>query len=96
MVRRYDILVGDRTTNDGTVIRGDPLDKVGEREQAYELDPVWCPGCQSMGRIVCVGPRFSSKGPDGREAALSDDLCVCKCEPSPLLVPSQMTSWVDT
>jgi uncharacterized Zn-binding protein involved in type VI secretion len=95
MVTRYDILKGDSTTADGTVIGGDSLDTVGGREQAYELDPVWCPACQSTGRIVCVGSRISCKGPDGREAALSGDLCVCQCEPSPFLISSQRTSWMD-
>lgn len=95
MVRRYDIAKGDGTTAGGTVTGGDPLDKLGDREQAYERDEVWCPACESVGRIVCIGPRFSMKGPDGREGALSDDLCVCKCEPSPCLIPSQHTSYVD-
>jgi hypothetical protein len=95
MTRRYDILKGDGTTANGTVTGGDPLDRLGAREQAYERDSVWCPACQSTGRIVCVGARIAMSGPDGREAALSDDLCVCRCDPSPLLVPSQDASWVD-
>jgi hypothetical protein len=95
MIRRYDIRKGDKTTADGTVIGGDPLDRLGEREQAYEGDDVWCPACQSVGRIVCNGPRFPMKGPDRREGALGDDLCVCKCEPSPRLISSQYESYVD-
>jgi hypothetical protein len=95
MVRRYDIAKGDKTTADGTVTGGDPLDTLGDREQAYEDDDVWCPACQSLGRIVCDGPRISMKGPDGREGALNDDLCVCQCEPSPRLIPSQYSSYVD-
>ncbi|MCG5075966.1 PAAR domain-containing protein [Paraburkholderia sp. RG36] len=95
MTRRYDIMKGDRTTADGTVMGGDPNDRIGDREQAYEQDEVWCPCCQSTGRIVCSGPRFSMRGPDGREGALSDDLCVCKCDPSPRLLPSQYSSYVD-
>lgn len=94
-MRRYDILKGDRTTSDGTVEGGNATDKVGDREQAYENDPVWCPACNSMGRIACAGPRQSTKGPDGREAALSDDLCICHCDPSPRLIPSQHTSYMD-
>jgi uncharacterized Zn-binding protein involved in type VI secretion len=95
MVRRYDILKGDKTTAGGTVAGGDEKDKVGDWEQALGNDPVWCPACQSMGRIVCFGPRLSTTGPDGREAALSDDLCVCKCSPSPRLIPSQDSSSMD-
>lgn len=95
MTRRYDIRRDDKTTTGGTVMRGDPTDRLGDREQAYEGDPVWCPVCRTMGRIVCQGRRQSMKGPDGREAALSDDLCVCGCSPSPLLIASQYTSFVD-
>jgi hypothetical protein len=43
MTRRYDVLRGDNTTAGGTVLGGDANDKVGDREQAYEDDPVWCP-----------------------------------------------------
>jgi hypothetical protein len=95
MVRRYDILKGDRTTSNGTVLGGDSNDRIGNREQAYERDEVWCPECLSMGQIVCDGPRLSMRGPDGREAALSDDLCVCKCHAPPRLLPSQQSSFVD-
>ncbi|MEJ0003867.1 MAG: PAAR domain-containing protein [Pararobbsia sp.] len=95
MTRRYDILKGDKTTAGGTVEGGDDNDKVGHREQAYEDDPVWCPSCETMGRIVCVGSRLPMRGPDGREGALSDDLCVCQCNPSPSLIPSQYTSHMD-
>ncbi|MEX3985197.1 PAAR domain-containing protein [Paraburkholderia sp. EG287A] len=95
MVRRYDILKGDRTTADGTVVGGDLNDRVSEREQAYERDEVWCPECRSTGYIVCDGPRPSMTGPDGREGALSDDLCACRCDPPPRLLPSQYSSHVD-
>lgn len=95
MTRRYDILRGDKSTAGGTVEGGDPNDRVGNREQAYENDPVWCPACKTMGRIVCVGVRLSMTGPDGRQGALSEDLCVCKCMPSPVLIPSQYGSYTE-
>lgn len=95
MVKRYDIFKGDSTTAGGKVKDGAANDKAMSREQAYENDPVWCPACNSTGKIGCTGPRFSTKGPDGREAALSDDLCLCHCHPSPRLVPSQHKSYVD-
>ncbi len=34
MVRRYEILKGDRTTAEGSVMGGDSNDRVGDREQA--------------------------------------------------------------
>lgn len=95
MTRRYDIVKGDATTAGGIVQNGDLNDMLNGREQAYENDPVWCPACKTMGRIVCAGPRLSMTAPDGREAALSDDLCVCRCNPPPLLIPSQGASYMD-
>lgn len=95
MVRRYDIQKGDKTTADGTVLGGDSNDTLGGFAQAYEHDEVWCPACKSMGHIVCDGHRLPMQGPDGREGALSDDLCVCKCSTPPRLLPSQFTSYVD-
>ena len=89
MVTRYNILQGDKTTAGGTVIDGSTTDIVYDRGMAYEGDRVNCPACKSVGQIVCDGPRWSSIGPDGREAALSDDICLCKCNPYPRLVPSQ-------
>ncbi|AQV93832.1 PAAR domain-containing protein [Cupriavidus necator] len=94
-MRRYDITKGALTTAGGIVIGGDGNDLVEGLEQAYESDPVWCPVCKTVGRIVCVGPRLSMTGPEAREAALSDDLCVCRCVPSPLLVSSQHASYMD-
>ena len=95
MVRRYDILKGDLTTKHGVVLGGSAVDSIDGRDQAYEGDPVRCPECKSVGRIVCVGPRLPSKGADGRESALSEDLCVCKCDPSPRIIASQISSFVE-
>lgn len=94
-MRRYDIVKGDTTTAGGIVQAGDGKDLIGDREQAYENDPVWCPACKAMGKIVCDGPRISTTGPDGRQAALSDDLCVCQCPTPPRLVASQTVSYIE-
>lgn len=94
-MRRYDIVKGDTTTVGGIVQAGDSTDRIGEREQAYEHDPVWCPVCKTIGKIRCTGARISTTGPDGRQSALSDDLCICLCPEPPKLVASQSTSFVD-
>jgi uncharacterized Zn-binding protein involved in type VI secretion len=94
-MRRYDIVKGDTTTAGGVVQAGDPTDVIGEREQAYENDPVWCPACKTMGKIVCDGQRISTTGPDGRQTALSDDLCICQCVTPPRLVASQSASYIE-
>jgi uncharacterized Zn-binding protein involved in type VI secretion len=92
-MQRFDIVKGDTTTVGGTVEGGDGKDLINGREQAYEHDPVWCPVCKTMGVIQCDGARLSTTGPDGRQAALSDDLCICLCSPPPKLVPSQSVSY---
>lgn len=94
-MRRYDIVKGDSTTAGGIVRSADGNDLIGQSEQAYENDPVWCPACKTTGKIVCDGPRISTTAPDGRQAALSDDLCVCQCSTPPRLVASQSVSYIE-
>uniref|UniRef100_E1TAM5 PAAR repeat-containing protein n=1 Tax=Burkholderia sp. (strain CCGE1003) TaxID=640512 RepID=E1TAM5_BURSG len=94
-MKRYDILDSDTTTRQGRVKATCNTDTIDGRATAYENDPVWCAGCNSWGKIVCVGPRIATKGPDGREQALSDDLCSCQCAPSPRLVASRTRSYCE-
>lgn len=91
MLIRYYIREGDKTTAGGTVIEGSTADIVDDRGLAFEGYKVNCPACHSVGQIVCDGPRWAWSGADGREAALSDDLCLCKCNPPPRLLASQTT-----
>jgi uncharacterized Zn-binding protein involved in type VI secretion len=91
MVTRYYIREGDKTTAGGTVIEGSTADIVDDRGLAFEGYKVSCPACHSVGQIVCDGPRWAWSGENGREAALSDDLCLCKCSPPPRLLASQTT-----
>ena len=58
------------------------------KEQSYIGDDVWCPACQSMGKITPDQDRLSTKV-NGRMPALNDDSCLCKCNPLPKLVHSQ-------
>lgn len=95
-MKRYDIRDGDTTTAGGRVQasgRDDPIDGL---PVAYENDPVWCEKCQTTGHIACVGPRIPSSGPGGRQQALSDDLCRCRCTPAPRLIASQTRSYCES
>ncbi|WP_354687369.1 PAAR domain-containing protein [Cupriavidus necator] len=85
---------GDTTTANGTVIATSRSEMLNGRASAYECDPVWCPKCKTTGKIVCVGERLPSRGPDGREQALSYDWCLCKCDPKPLLIASHSVSGI--
>jgi uncharacterized Zn-binding protein involved in type VI secretion len=55
---------------------------------AREGDPVDCPTCGGQGVIKCVMPRIHDRF-NGREFALSDDLCICGCHPPPKLIADQ-------
>lgn len=92
MPTRYYILEGDATTAGGIVQKTtNTLSfKVYGKNQSYIGDDVWCPACQSMGKIIPDQDRLSTKV-NGRMPALNDDLCLCKCSPPPKLVHSQTT-----
>jgi hypothetical protein len=92
MTQRFDICDGDTTTAGGRVIASSRTDFLDGRAVAYEGDPVRCPKCGTMGKILCVGERLPNRGDDNREQALSYDWCLCKCDPKPLLIPSQNRS----
>jgi uncharacterized Zn-binding protein involved in type VI secretion len=89
---RYDIRDGDSTTANGRVHARQRNDMIDGRAAAYEGDAVWCPKCNTMGKILCAGERLTERGPDGRQSALSGDWCLCKCNPCPLLIASQSRS----
>jgi uncharacterized Zn-binding protein involved in type VI secretion len=93
-MKRYLILDGDRTTAAGTV-HAKPTTLEFGGHVAHEGDDVTCPSCNSTGKIKCDGPHLPMQGPDGRHAALNDDLCICKCTPPPKLIASQQSMSIE-
>ena len=89
---RFILKRGDRSTAGGSVIEGcddvfhygTPVTFVGAK--------VWCPACKTTGHIAKQGPRWPSYI-DGKEEALSDDVCICNCNPRPRMLPSQDDSF---
>ena len=81
---------GDTTTADGVVQARPqrwPVTYGNEAKHGcFEGDPVVCPACKSTGITKCVAPFRPSTGPDGRQASLDGDLCVCRCPIPPRLV----------
>jgi uncharacterized Zn-binding protein involved in type VI secretion len=86
--KRYYIRAGATTTAGGTVKASIELFKLNGVPLALEGDPVDCPVCGTQGVIKCVTPRVPDHF-DGKEFALSDDLCCCGCNPAPKLVTDQ-------
>jgi uncharacterized Zn-binding protein involved in type VI secretion len=64
---------------------------INGQAMAREGDEVDCPKCDSIGRIVCDGPRLVDLLEE-RNAALDGDLCKCKCDPPPRLIANQTLS----
>lgn len=87
-MRRHTITEGATTTAGGKVIGASSGGSINGARIALESDPVYCPACNSTGRILCVGARLHELW-NGRQVALEDDLCVCQCYPHPRLVPNQ-------
>lgn len=86
--QRYYIRDGAKTSADGVVNASSAFTSLNGVPLAREGDPVECPACGEQGLIECVGPRLFDQS-EGRECALSDDLCRCACSPPPTLVADQ-------
>ncbi len=88
MIKRYYITLGAGTSAGGKVISSSHLDSIDGVGIALEGDRVECPACHSEGTIALDGPRLNESF-DGRQVALGDDLCLCRCNPPPRLVAIQ-------
>lgn len=88
--KRYHITDGAKTTANGTVRASAIWFKLDGAPLAREGDPVDCAACGTEGVIRCVQPRMPDHL-DGRQFALSDDLCICGCTPPPKLIAEQTT-----
>lgn len=88
MLTRYLITRGASTSAGGKVIEANSVRFINDVPVAYADDPVSCPKCNTVGVIKPDGPRLSDIF-NGRQVALSDDLCICKCNPPPRLVADQ-------
>jgi uncharacterized Zn-binding protein involved in type VI secretion len=88
MLKRYLITLGAPTTAGGKVSTARSFKAVNSVKVALEGDKVWCPQCNSEGVIEPDGPRLTDLF-YGKQVALHDDLCICKCSPPPRLVATQ-------
>ena len=87
-MRRYTITLGAPTTTGGKVISASSDGKIDGALIALEGDLVTCPVCKTAGKILCVGPRIPETW-GGKNVALENDLCICRCAAHPRLLPSQ-------
>jgi uncharacterized Zn-binding protein involved in type VI secretion len=87
-VRRFHVTDGATTTADGVVRASNKCSSLNGAAMALEGDPVDCPACGARGVIKCVMPRLNDCYGD-KQYALSDDLCICGCNPPPKLIANQ-------
>lgn len=88
LLKRYHIRLGAKTTAGGIVKTASTRHFLNGSPLAVERDLIDCPACGSEGVIEVVPPRLRDTY-NGKEFALSDDLCICKCSPPPKLVADQ-------
>lgn len=88
-MRRYFITLGARTSAGGKVVSASSAACIDGAAIALEGDLVACSGCNTTGKIRCVGPRIPETW-NGRNVALENDLCICRCEIMPKLLTSQV------
>ena len=87
-MRRYTITLGAPSTSGGKVISASSDGKIDGLPIALEGDLVTCPVCKTAGKILCVGPRIPETW-GGKNVALENDLCICRCASAPRLLPNQ-------
>jgi uncharacterized Zn-binding protein involved in type VI secretion len=87
-MRRYTITLGAPTSSGGKVISASSDGKIDGLPIALEGDLVTCPVCKTAGKILCVGPRIPETW-GGKNVALENDLCICRCANAPRLMPTQ-------
>jgi len=92
MTVRYKITLGASTTAGGKVTTAPGFFTIQGVPVAYEDDAVSCPACNTVGVIKPDGPRLGDTF-NGKQVALSGDLCICKCDPPPRLVENQAFSF---
>ena len=88
MRKRCYITLGAATDAGGKVVTASSSVSLDGVKRALEGDLVDCPNCGSKGEIACDGRRLACSE-NGRRPALEDDLCLCKCTPTPRLLASQ-------
>jgi uncharacterized Zn-binding protein involved in type VI secretion len=89
-MRRNYLQVGDKSSAGGIVI--DEMEDCFNEDTALTFlgARVVCPACGTTGIIVPTGPRWPNNWM-GKEMAMEEDLCACKCSPSPIMIASQDT-----
>ena len=87
-MKRYHITLGASTSAGGKVISASSACSINGVKVALEGDQVFCPACKSPGKIALCGTRIPESW-NGKQVALQDDLCLCRCPSPPRLIANQ-------
>jgi len=87
-MRRYFLKLGDKSTSGATILEGQESSFHHGTPLTFVGAAIYCSACEATGRVVAAGPRRPCTWM-GKDAALSDDLGMCNCHPTPRLIPSQ-------
>ena len=94
MTRKF-IRKGDKTDRSGIVMDGITQSLFQGEPLAYLGASVQCPACGTQGIVISDGsPRTMTVM--GKQVALENDLCQCKCDPLPKLLASQALGSITT
>jgi uncharacterized Zn-binding protein involved in type VI secretion len=91
-MRRYYLKKDDQSSAGGVVLEGEETCMHYGTAMTYLGAKVYCHTCKTVGLIVGQGPRLSDTMM-GKEAALDGDVCICKCDPPPVMIASQNDSF---
>jgi len=92
-MRRYYLKKGDKSSAGGVVLEGEETCTHYGTAMTYHGAKVWCPACKTTG-VICNVPPYRPDTIMGKQTALDNDLCICKCSPPPRLIASQNTDSV--
>ncbi|MGN7102204.1 PAAR domain-containing protein [Ralstonia holmesii] len=91
-MRRNFLKKGDGSTAGAEVLEGEETCTHNGTALTFIGAKVYCYACKTVGLIAAQGPRW----PDfmmEKEQALEGDICICKCQPPPIMIASQNDSF---
>ncbi|WP_249172134.1 PAAR domain-containing protein [Burkholderia vietnamiensis] len=91
MSQRALLRKGDESSAGGVVLEGIENVRHYGVARTFVGAEVFCPACNSIGYIEAQGQRLPMSM-FGKEQALEDDICRCKCDPPPRMIASQHTA----
>ncbi|MEX3705336.1 PAAR domain-containing protein [Paraburkholderia sp. BR14263] len=80
--------MGDKTTAGGVVIQGEESCRNDGKALAYHGAQIYCHACKTTG-YICNVPPYRPMLLMGKQVAMENDICICKCDPPPRLIASQ-------